>query len=187
MDWPIVDFWLVVDLEATCCDQKTIPTSEMETIEIGIVCVEATTLTAIDHFQAFIKPVRHPQLTTFCQQLTTITQMQVEKASLYPDVFQMVKAWYQPYQNYIFASWGDFDAKQLARDSAFHNLPELFPLQHVNIKALFAEAYGLKRGVGLQTALSMVQEPFEGQVHRAHADAINTAKLLPRIYRAWQC
>lgn len=184
MAWPQSDFWLVVDLEATCCDQKSIPAAEMETIEIGIVCVESTTFNAIDHFQAFIKPIRHPQLTDFCQQLTTISQAQVDAAALYPEVFQKVQSWCQPYPNAVFAAWGDFDAKQLARDSAFHQLPALFPLPQVNIKTLFAEAYGLKRGVGLQTALSMVQQPFEGQAHRAHPDALNTAKLLPGIYRA---
>ena len=54
------NYYLVLDLEATCCDkQRTIKQSEMEIIEIGAVMLEAETLTIIDEFQSFIKPVRH--------------------------------------------------------------------------------------------------------------------------------
>jgi inhibitor of KinA sporulation pathway (predicted exonuclease) len=65
---------LVVDLEATCCDTKSIPRHQMETIEIGAVMVVRETLEIVDEFQTFIKPVRHPILTKFCLELTSITQ-----------------------------------------------------------------------------------------------------------------
>jgi inhibitor of KinA sporulation pathway (predicted exonuclease) len=67
------DYFLVLDLEATCCDRGTIKRHEMEIIEIGAVMVGAKTLTIRDEFQTFIKPVRHPVLTEFCKSLTSIT------------------------------------------------------------------------------------------------------------------
>src|SRR3546814_5917522 len=39
--------------------------AEMEIIEIGAVMVERATLRALDEFQAFVRPVRHPHLTAF--------------------------------------------------------------------------------------------------------------------------
>ncbi len=41
------DYYLVLDLEATCCDQGTIKRHEMEIIEIGAVMVEAPTLLSV--------------------------------------------------------------------------------------------------------------------------------------------
>ena len=41
------DYYLVLDLEATCCDKGTIKRHQMEIIEIGAVMVEAQTLTMI--------------------------------------------------------------------------------------------------------------------------------------------
>jgi len=68
------DYFLILDLEATCCDKGTISRHEMEIIEIGAVIVEAQTLATADEFQSFIKPVRHPVLTQFCRSLTSITK-----------------------------------------------------------------------------------------------------------------
>jgi inhibitor of KinA sporulation pathway (predicted exonuclease) len=46
---------LVVDLEATCCDLKSIPRHQMETIEIGAVMVNAANLEIVAEFQTFIR------------------------------------------------------------------------------------------------------------------------------------
>ncbi|VEP14293.1 Exonuclease RNase T and DNA polymerase III (fragment) [Hyella patelloides LEGE 07179] len=57
-------YFLIIDLEATCSDKKEISRQEMEIIEIGAVIVEADNLKIIDEFQTFIKPIRHPILTS---------------------------------------------------------------------------------------------------------------------------
>ncbi len=74
------DFYLVIDLEATCDDGGAVPRHEMEIIEIGAVLVEAGDLTVCEEFQSFVTPVRHPRLTHFCTQLTSITQAMVDDA-----------------------------------------------------------------------------------------------------------
>lgn len=74
------DNYLVIDLEATCCDSGTIPQGEMEMIEIGAVVADARSLQPVDEFGAFVRPVRHPILTEFCTALTSITQQQVDTA-----------------------------------------------------------------------------------------------------------
>ena len=41
---------------------------------------DADTLKVVDEFASFVRPVRHPQLTAFCTELTSITQAQVDAA-----------------------------------------------------------------------------------------------------------
>jgi inhibitor of KinA sporulation pathway (predicted exonuclease) len=42
---------LVVDLEATCCDNKTIPRDRMETIKIGTVMATVDRFKIVSKFQ----------------------------------------------------------------------------------------------------------------------------------------
>ena len=87
------DYYLVLDLEATCCNRETLKRRETEIIEIGAVMVAAQGLTGIDEFQTFIKPVRHPILTEFCKSLTSITQEQVDQAPSYVEAVTLLKQW----------------------------------------------------------------------------------------------
>jgi inhibitor of KinA sporulation pathway (predicted exonuclease) len=95
------DYYLVLDLEATCCDQETIKRHQMEIIEIGAVMVAAQDLTVIDEFQTFTKPVRYPALTPFCKSLTSITQEQVDQAPSYVETVNLLKQWLSNYPNAV--------------------------------------------------------------------------------------
>jgi len=85
--------YLVVDLEATCSDDGSIPKREMEIIEIGAVLVDGQSMEPIDEYQTFIRPVRRPQLTPFCTQLTSITQADLASAPSFEDVVVEMKGW----------------------------------------------------------------------------------------------
>ncbi|MCC3505166.1 MAG: exonuclease domain-containing protein [Microcoleus sp. PH2017_19_SFW_U_A] len=160
------DYYLVLDLEATCCDKGSIARNQMEIIEIGAVMVDSTTLTIVDEFQTFVKPVRHPILTEFCTALTSIAQTEVDRAPTYPEASAMLKNWLSGYPNGVFGSWGDYDRKQFKKDSNFHQLPFPIAYPHINLKALELAAL-----------------PLEGTHHRGIDDARNIAKLLPYILR----
>ncbi|MBD2595395.1 exonuclease domain-containing protein [Nostoc spongiaeforme FACHB-130] len=175
------DYLLVLDLEATCCDQGTIKRYEMEIIEIGAVMVEAQTLKIIDEFQTFIKPVRYPTLTEFCKSLTSITQTQVEQAPEYPEAIAMLQKWLSNYPNAVFGSWGDYDRNQFKQDSKFHNLPFPIAYPHVNLKQQFSDSQGLSKRYGMVEALQLVNIELNGTHHRGIDDARNIAKLLPWI------
>ncbi|MEM8638139.1 MAG: 3'-5' exonuclease [Cyanobacteria bacterium P01_G01_bin.54] len=175
------DYYLVLDLEATCCDQKTIPRQEMEIIEIGAVMVEAQRLAPIDEFQTFIQPVRHPSLTPFCQDLTSIRQSQVDDAPGYGAAVARLKTWLSGYPNGLFCSWGDYDRRQFEQDSQFHNLPFPIAYPHLNLKRQFSVRQGLKRKYGMAGALQKMGIALEGTHHRGIDDARNIAKLLPFI------
>jgi inhibitor of KinA sporulation pathway (predicted exonuclease) len=175
------DYYLVLDLEATCCNQETIKRHEMEIIEIGAVMVEAQGLTIIDQFQTFIKPVRYPVLTEFCRSLTSIIQTQVDKAPEYGEAIALLKQWLSNYPNAVFGSWGDYDRNQFKQDSQFHNLPFPIAYPHVNLKQRFSETQALPKKYGMAEALQLAGIALEGTHHRGIDDAKNIAKLLPFI------
>jgi len=84
---------VVMDLEATCDDRGTVPKHEMEIIEIGAVLLEPECFSVISEHQSFVRPGRHPTLTAFCTQLTTISQADVDAAPRFPEVVIAFKKW----------------------------------------------------------------------------------------------
>jgi 3'-5' exoribonuclease 1 len=174
---------LVVDLEATCCDLKTIPRHQMETIEIGAVMVVRETLEIVDEFQTFIKPVRHPILTKFCLELTSITQSQVDTAPDFATVMSTWQTWLSKFDNAIFGSWGEYDRTQFQQDSKYHQIDLPYPVSsnHINLKEMFSTAQGLNKRYGMAQALDLAKIPLTGTHHRGIDDARNISKLLPYI------
>lgn len=173
------DYWLVIDLEATCCDDERFPRREMEIIEIGAVMADARSYRAVDEFQTFVRPVRHPVLTTFCRQLTGITQENVDAADGFAQAMTELTKWMACYPGSIFCSWGDYDLRQFERDCTFHSIAWPFGERHVNLKKRFGSRFKLKRGEGLIDALRKHSLTFEGRPHRGIDDARNITRLLP--------
>lgn len=174
--------YLVIDFEATCCDQGTVPRAQMEIIEFGAVMVDAQTLSVIDEFQRFVRPVRHPRLTPFCTALTSIAQGDVDAATGFAAVAAEIKTWAHRHANFAFCSWGDYDRKQLEQDCAFHRVPDPLGAPHINVKRRMAEVQGLAKGLGLGSAIQRAGLAFVGTHHRGIDDARNIARLLPFVF-----
>ncbi|UCZ84304.1 exonuclease [Pseudomonas sp. L5B5] len=172
--------WLVIDLEATT-DEGGWPVSEMEIIEIGATLVNREGREQ-DHFQRFIRPLRRPMLTPFCRELTHITQANIDCAAPLSEVWPLFERWLSQHQPRLegWASWGDYDRKQLQLEWHNHQLHSLLnDVPHMNLKQRFAKARRLERPLGLNAALQLAGMQFNGQQHRALEDARNTARLLP--------
>ena len=174
---------LVVDLEATCCDLQTILRHQMETIEIGAVMIDRETLSIVDEFQTFIKPRRHPILTDFCRQLTSITQAQVDTAPTFAEAINLWQPWLMQFDRTIFGSWGDYDRKQFQQDSKHHQIDLPYPVSsnHVNLKEQFSITQKLNRRYGMAQALNLAGVELVGTHHRGIDDARNISQLLPHI------
>lgn len=153
----------------------------MEIIEIGAVMVDAASLEVVDEFQSFIRPLRHPHLTAFCTDLTSIRQGDVDSAPRFTEVIMHFKTWLSRYHDFTFCSWGDYDFKQLNQDCEFHRMPNPIQAPHLNLKRLMAERHLLKKRPGLGQALRLVGLEFDGTHHRGIDDARNIARLLPFI------
>ena len=175
---------IIVDLEATCDDRtkkpSLVPKEQMETIEIGAVLVDTRTLAKVDELGLFVRPVRHPVLTDFCKELTTITQADVDGALLFPEAAAQVERFLAG-RRVLFGSWGDYDRNQLAQDAAYHRVQLPFAKHHVNLKKRFSEQLGEPKRFGMDGALARVGLTLEGTHHRGIDDARNIARLLPWI------
>ena len=171
--------WLVIDLEATT-DEGGWPLEEMEIIEIGAVLVTCGG-EEISQWQHFVRPIRHPQLTDFCRQLTQIEQYQLNNAAGFAQASQALDEWLASQTRTVlgWCSWGDYDRRQWhLQASQEHAQSSLLHLPHHNLKKHYARQQRLGRQVGLKRALQHAGLQFCGQQHRALDDARNTARLL---------
>lgn len=175
-------YFLVVDLEATCSDDRiVVPRDAMEIIEIGAVMIHGQSLEPVSEYQRFVRPVRNPILTDFCRELTGITQAEVDAAPGYKDVLSDFVDWFSDYPDCLFCSWGEYDRIQFERDCAYHGVAYPLGTEHLNVKDLYARKRGQRRGRGLSGVLETEGIEFEGRPHRGIDDARNIAKLLPVI------
>ena len=174
---------LVVDLEATCADDASLPPEAMEIIEIGAAWATPDG-TVLDRFQAFVRPLQRPALTAFCTRLTGIRQTDVDAAPLLPVAARALQEFTRRHcrpSGAVWASWGDYDRKQLERDCARHSIANPLELPHQNLKRLFAKRQRIGGELALAAACQLAKIKLEGTQHRALDDAINTAHLLPWI------
>jgi inhibitor of KinA sporulation pathway (predicted exonuclease) len=171
-------FYLVVDLEATCCDDDSIPRDRMEIIEIGAVLVDASTLAPVREFQTFVRPIEHPRLTEFCTRLTGITQTEVDPAPRFPAAIARLREFLRG-TDPLFCSWGNYDRGQLQRDARRHGVRLPLGTSHLNLKEAFSRQLGEARQFGTGQAMRRVGLSFQGRQHRAIDDARNIARLLP--------
>ncbi|WP_016951228.1 3'-5' exonuclease [Anabaena sp. PCC 7108] len=174
-------YFLIIDLEATCCNQKSIPRHEMEIIEIGAVMLNRKTWEIDSEFQQFIKPVRNPQLTAFCTELTSISQKQVDTAPTFPEAMSKLTEWVNLFPNNIFCSWGNYDKLQFLQDCKFHQVPYPFGTEHRNIKNEFSEYLGVSHKFGMAQALKHLQIELQGTHHRGIDDARNISSIYKHI------
>ncbi len=171
-------YFLVIDLEATCSDDNSIPRHETEIIEIGAVMLNRSTWEMESEYQQFIKPTRHPILTDFCTELTTIKQTDVENAATFPEAIISFKEWKSKFSHYTFCSWGNYDKRQFTQDCKFHQIPYPFTPEHINVKKQFSDYLGVSKAFGMAGALEKLGLELMGTHHRGIDDARNIAKIL---------
>lgn len=176
---------LVVDLEATCANDGSIPPAAMEIIEIGAVWALPDGA-VLERFQKFVRPLGRPALTPFCMDLTGIRQADVDAAPLFPVAARLLREFADRRRmaGTLWTSWGDYDRKQFARDCARHAVDDPLQLPHENARRNFTVRQQIGADVSLAGACELAKIKLEGNYHRALDDAINTARLLPWILGA---
>lgn len=175
------DYYLIVDVEATCSDDGAVPRHEMEIIEIGAVMQSSRTFEVESEFQTFVRPVRHPELTRFCTELTGITQDDVAGALPFGEALEAMKQWMYAFGDSLFCSWGDYDRKQFLQDCDFHGVAYPFRSGHLNLKAEFSRTLGRKKKLGIAETVRHLGMGFEGSHHRGLDDARNIARIVRRL------
>ncbi|MBV6659801.1 exonuclease domain-containing protein [Pseudomonas yamanorum] len=185
-----IRFLLCVDLEATCDElpkgappdaKLTVEADQMETIEVGLVVLDLHTFNVVDEFQRFVRPLINPSLTAFCRSLTSIEQHHVDEAGTYREVAEEVAAFTARYPLAAWASWGDYDAKQIARDALFNECaPMLDGLEHHNAKEWYLKILDC-RAMGLKPAVESMGLAWRGTYHRGIDDARNLVQVIKML------
>ncbi|NNB56278.1 3'-5' exonuclease [Pseudomonas fragi] len=179
-----------VDLETTCDEignsesprPLAVVPAQMETIEIGFVVIDLETLEIVDEFQRFVRPQINPTLTDFCKQLTSIQQADVDGALTYQEVGEELRTFATRYPDAAWASWGDYDARQLERDAGFAAcLSPLEGLPHFNARKWHAGLYD-NRPKSLKQTVEAMGLVWHGTYHRGIDDARNVASIVKEMF-----
>lgn len=80
--------YIIADLEATCWEEPQ-DRSRMEIIEIGAVLMRTEHGPSVSEFASFVRPILEPELSEFCQTLTSIRQEDVDQADMFSLVFRI--------------------------------------------------------------------------------------------------
>ncbi|MFF2217179.1 exonuclease domain-containing protein [Streptomyces antibioticus] len=170
----------VIDVEATCWDGQPPPGSVHEIIEIGLTVVDVAARRRVSRHRILVRPGRST-VSPFCTELTGLTQAEVDRGVPFAEACRILAEEYEAGVR-PWASWGDYDRHQFARQSEADGVAYPFgrPTErtHTNAKAVFTTAYGLRRRPGMSQALKIAGLPLEGRHHSGEDDAWNIAALV---------
>ena len=171
---------VVFDVEATCW-KKGVFSRNKEIIEIGAVqLLHDREESGWPEFQTFVRPRRLPHLSSFCRELTGISQEDVDAAPAFPEALQQFLEWSQPLAQVVLATWSHYDVWQLDLDLEAHGLPR-FDIPFLDVKKLAVRIAGTKSFDATARELDLGGEALPR--HRAIADARQTARILNRLLR----
>jgi inhibitor of KinA sporulation pathway (predicted exonuclease) len=168
--------YIVYDLEMT--------NRLSEIIEIGAIRMKVVNgeLMHLDTFQSFVQP-KMDKLNTRITNLTGITKKDLISAPSYTEAIESFRAWIG-LEDYYLCSWGPEDKWALITDSTFHQTDIEWIINHNDLQFHFSMLHDSDKGFryGLSRALQTLELAYEGSKHRALDDAINTAKILQKIF-----
>jgi len=175
----LLDKIVIVDVEATCW-KGTIPEGqENEIIEIGICLLDVKTGGISENEGILIKP-EFSKVSTFCTELTTLTQEQVNTGITFKEACKMLREKYKT-NSRAWASYGAYDLNQFKRQCEARKIGYPFGPSHINVKTLFGLKNKLNHEVGMAGALEYMEIPLEGTHHRGVDDAMNIAKIVKTL------
>jgi len=174
-----LDQILVIDLEATCWEGEPPEGQEREVIEIGICILDVASGRRLENPSILVKPQRST-VSAYCTGLTTLTQEEVDCGVPFPKACRILREEYGS-EKRLWASYGDYDRKQVRRQCEASGIDYPFGDGHINVKSLFAIVHGLSQEVRLDKAMEIMGWELEGIFHRGADDAWNIARLLSDV------
>lgn len=179
--------YIIYDLEATCWEPWEESRKIPEIIEIGAIKVNEFA-EAEDSFCRFVRPVRHPSLSMYCRNLTTIRQEDINRAKPFSEVAEAFLDWIRGDDDdeYLLCAWGDFDKKALIRDCQLHRIESDWCAPHINLKEQYQRLRHLTKPAGLKKAIEREGFDWTGEQHRAINDAYNLAKIFAKFLGDWR-
>ncbi|CAM2007207.1 3'-5' exonuclease [Acanthopleuribacter pedis] len=176
---------LVIDLEATCWEDRRPAGQTPEIIEIGLCRLDLETLQPHEKTSILVRP-EQSEISPFCTELTSITPDMVAKDGIpFAEACSRLRKRFGA-KTKPWASYGNYDRLQFERQCSQTEIPLPLSPTHLNIKTMVALHLQLPREVGMKAALQMLKIPLEGRHHRGDDDAWNTAKIAARLLATLQ-
>ncbi|WP_326807097.1 MULTISPECIES: 3'-5' exonuclease [unclassified Streptomyces] len=169
-------FLNVIDVEATCWEFDAPEGQVSEIIEIGLCVVDVETRERTARDRILVRPGTS-RVSDFCHRLTGLSQEEVDGGVDFRTACATLAERHRGASR-RWASWGDYDRKQFQRQCSGADVPYPFAPRHINAKAVFSEAHGLKSRPGMARALRRVGLPLEGRHHNGADDAWNIGALV---------
>ncbi|HWO96641.1 MAG TPA: exonuclease [Bacillus sp. (in: firmicutes)] len=168
-------YYIVFDIERNFRPyQSEAPT---EIVDIGAVKIEASTMSVVGTFASLVKPTA--SLSRHTTKLTGITKQELKGADKFPAVIARFREFIG--EEYMFVTWGKEDYGFLAEDCVLHKVegPNLTKERRFDLQQFVFNAYEdlFPNQPSLQHAVEQLGLEWEGEPHRAFADAQNTANL----------
>ena len=159
-----------------------------EIIEFPVVAIDVATNGVVGEFHSFVRPTRNPVLSSFCRDLTGITQEQVDAAPPLREVLAAFAEWFAltfpQGTRAVLVTDGSHDVKEfVCRCSVFHDriaFPALF-FRWIDVKEAFSAYF--QCGYGNISAMldHLGLGPFEGRLHRGIDDARNIGRIVREL------
>ncbi|XP_023221844.1 ERI1 exoribonuclease 3-like [Centruroides sculpturatus] len=111
------DYFLVLDFEATC--HRHTKLNPQEIIEFPVIKVNGKTFETESEFHEYVQPYINKKLSSFCTELTGISQEMIENKKHLEEVLQDFQLWMEkevllkPKVKFAFVTCGDWDLKKM--------------------------------------------------------------------------
>ncbi|XP_068445290.1 ERI1 exoribonuclease 2 [Clinocottus analis] len=200
----IFSYLIVIDFESTCWRDRNNYTQEI--IEFPAVLLNTSTGEVESEFQTYVQPQEHPVLSSFCTELTGITQVQVEagiplqiglsrfsrwlqklqleKGLVFPNRPQGSSAPSPSQKQCAFVTWSDWDLSVClqyeCKRKQLHK-PDVLN-SWIDLRSTYRLFYD-RKPKGLNGALQDLGIQFSGREHSGLDDSRNTAQLAARMMR----
>jgi len=182
------EYYLVLDFESSCQDPEQGPIDQQEIIEFPCLLVRADDLGLVEEFHEYIRPVAKPQLTTFCTELTGITQDMIQDRDTFRDVLPRFVSWYESRglstSNATFVTCGQWDLVSMLPKQCLYSgltVPQMLDVgesgEFVNIKLTHQKTMG-QYAKGIEAMLGHLGLKFEGHLHSGIADCRNILSVM---------
>lgn len=178
--------YVCIDLEMsefTPSQRACVPGANGEVIQFGAVMLDDN-FNLISQFSSYVKPA-YSSVTPIINQITGITNQNLEKADNFITVFDKFSFWRGEgdittfcWSNADFNQlWCELEAKGKHRYDLFSTLRDFVDLQKI-----FGNLVSSKANIGLEPAMKLLQMEYKGQVHTALSDSYNTARILHKLF-----
>ena len=168
---------IIIDLEFTPIPKSFRKIASNEIIEIGAVRLNDH-YECVDSFTTFVRPQFAHRLSNECENLTGIHLVNLHSAPFFQEALASFEDWIGDEAFRIY-QWSENDQAQIVGECALKGVVSSLCSKHwIDLQRIYCRVAGLEHVISLERALSSLNIMFEGSLHRACDDAMNTASIL---------